>query len=233
MKIEMLERFIGPLKRKVLQSITRGVVQAINDSGGLQSLQVSLLADELHSEVDRVQNYGFTSNPLPGAEGVFLSVGGAREHGVVVVVDDRRFRLKPLASGEVAMYTDEGDKIHFKRGNIIEINSLTQVHVIAPTLTADCTTITANCTTATVNATSSVTLNTPSTTCTGDLQVDGNIHADGNISSDQNVSALMNVSASVDVSDQDGTMGTIRSVYNSHTHSDPQGGSTGGPTPTM
>ena len=52
-------------------------------------------------------------------------IGGDRSHGVVIVVADRRFRLQGLKPGEVALYTDEGDRIHFKRGRILDIETLT------------------------------------------------------------------------------------------------------------
>jgi phage gp45-like len=65
-----------------------------------------------------------------------------RSHGVVIVVADRRYRLQALAAGEVAIYTDEGDKIHFKRGRIIDIetqtlniNAATAVNFNTPTIT--------------------------------------------------------------------------------------------------
>lgn len=61
---------------------------------------------------------------------------------MVLVVADRRYRLKALAEGEVAIYTDEGDKIHFKRGRIIDIDTATlnirassAVNIDTPTLT--------------------------------------------------------------------------------------------------
>lgn len=50
-------------------------------------------------------------------------LGGNRAQGLAVKVDDRRYRLKGLACGEVALYTDEGDKIHLERGNLIVIYS--------------------------------------------------------------------------------------------------------------
>ncbi|MNN70592.1 Bacteriophage Mu Gp45 protein [compost metagenome] len=40
-------------------------------------------------------------------------------------VADRQFRLQGLESGEVALYTDEGDFLHFKRGRVIELETLT------------------------------------------------------------------------------------------------------------
>ncbi len=56
-----------------------------------------------------------------GAEAITLSVGGHRSHTVVINVDDRRYRLKGLKGGEVALYTDEGDFIHFQRGRIAKL----------------------------------------------------------------------------------------------------------------
>ncbi|WP_431477838.1 phage baseplate assembly protein domain-containing protein [Massilia eburnea] len=61
------------------------------------------------------RNTGFTSVPKPGAEGVVVFVGGNRDHGLVIAVEDRRFRLKGLASGEVAIYDDQGQKVHLTR----------------------------------------------------------------------------------------------------------------------
>lgn len=103
--------------------IGRAVISAVDDSKNIQLMKIDLLADETKEGVERFQNYGFTSYPKAGAEGLVLFVGGDRDHGIVVNVDDRRFRLKNLAEGEVALFTDEGDKIHFKRGNVIEIQT--------------------------------------------------------------------------------------------------------------
>ena len=49
--------------------------------------------------------------------------GGNRTSGIVVCVEDKRYRLKGLESGEVALYTDEGDSLVLKRDNTIEINT--------------------------------------------------------------------------------------------------------------
>ncbi|MGH3443611.1 MAG: phage baseplate assembly protein V, partial [Nitriliruptorales bacterium] len=53
-----------------------------------------------------------------------------------------RYRLQSLAPGEVAIYTDEGDKVHFKRGRVIDIETGTlnirasqAVNIDTPTLT--------------------------------------------------------------------------------------------------
>ncbi|PLP87422.1 phage baseplate assembly protein V [Pseudomonas sp. FFUP_PS_473] len=107
------------------QILARGVVTLVKATSKLQSLQMRLLAGEVKDGMEHFEPYGFTSNAHPGAEGIALFVGGDRSHGVVVCVADRQFRLRGLKSGEVALYTDEGDRLHFKRGRVIEVETLT------------------------------------------------------------------------------------------------------------
>lgn len=132
--IDQINKLIEPIKRRVLMSVARAVINLVDDSGKIQRQQVAMLEDEVRDQVERVQEYGFTSVPLPGAEAVTLFIGGNRDHGVVIATDDRRFRLKNLQSGEVAIYTDEGDKVVFKRGRVIEFTAGVRVEVIAPTV---------------------------------------------------------------------------------------------------
>lgn len=122
---------INRLATRVRLAVGRCVLAAVDDSLKLQGVTVTLLADEVRT-AERCQDYGFTSHPHPGAEGVALAVGGDRSHVLVLAVGDRRYRLQGLAQGEVAMYSDEGDSIVFKRGNVIEVTSATQVVVNAP-----------------------------------------------------------------------------------------------------
>lgn len=122
--------------------LARGTVVLANSANKLQSLQMRLTAGEVNDDMEHFEPYGFTSNPLAGAEGIATFLGGDRSHAVVLVVADRRYRLKALAAGEVAIYTDEGDKIHFKRGRVIDIDTATLnirassgVNIDTPTLT--------------------------------------------------------------------------------------------------
>ena len=115
----MIER----LARRVRLMIGRAVLNLVNDAGGLQTLQLSGLADETRDEVERVQNYGMSSVPLDGATVIMVAVAGVRDHLVAVAVDDPRYRPQNLQPGEVCIYTDEGDRILLKRGRIIEIDT--------------------------------------------------------------------------------------------------------------
>lgn len=48
-----------------------------------------------------------------------LFPGGDRSHGMAVIVADRRYRLKGLARGEVAIYDDQGQSVTLTRGGIV------------------------------------------------------------------------------------------------------------------
>lgn len=131
MAVDEFARRLNPLVQKVRLAISRAVVGRVQAAAGLQRLQVEALAGELHDGVERLQDYGFGSHPLPGSEAVICSIGGARSHPVAVVVDDRRFRIEPLDAGEVAIFDDLGQAVRLKRDRI-EVESPTMVLIKAP-----------------------------------------------------------------------------------------------------
>lgn len=118
------------LKVRVQNMVSRAVLKLVDDAKKFQLMQIGALPGETRDDLEHIGTYGFTSNPKPGAEAVILSVGGRREHAVVIACDDRRYRLRNLASGEVALYTDEGDKMVFKRGGTIEVTAKTVFKII-------------------------------------------------------------------------------------------------------
>lgn len=103
--------------------LVRGTVVLVDSARKLQALQMRLTAGEVKDGLEHFEPYGFTSNPLAGAEGIAAFIGGDRSHGVLLVVADRRYRVQGMEPGEVAIYTDEGAKIHLKRGRIIDIEA--------------------------------------------------------------------------------------------------------------
>lgn len=105
--------------------LARCSVALVNATAKMQTVQVRLLAGEVKDNIEHFEPYGFTSNAHPGAEGIAAFFAGDRSHGVVLCIADRRFRLKELKPGEVALYTDEGDCLHFKRGRVLEIQTMT------------------------------------------------------------------------------------------------------------
>lgn len=100
-----MERLLENLKRKIQLIIGRAVLLAVNNSTKTQGVQISLLADEISSDVERFQEYGFETYPLAGAEALALHVSGNRDEGVVITIHDNRYRPTDLKSGEVKVYT--------------------------------------------------------------------------------------------------------------------------------
>jgi phage baseplate assembly protein V len=157
------------LNDQVMNMIARGVLAATDDSKGVQVVSLSLLADERKDNVERFQNYGFTSVPTGESEAIVIFPGGDRSAGVIVALDDRGSRMTGLAAGEVAVYTHEGDSIVLKINNEIEIT--TRRLVINAEETVE------------INAQQDVTITTPTRVLvtTPLLRVEGDIQATGSI----------------------------------------------------
>jgi phage gp45-like len=94
----------------------RGIVKSVWE-GMIKRFSASGRPGETIANREYFQHYGFTSRPLPGAEIIIIREGN---HFVSIASDDRRYRVA-VEAGEVAIYTDEGDKVHFKRGKNIEV----------------------------------------------------------------------------------------------------------------
>jgi phage baseplate assembly protein V len=137
-----------PLYRKLMRQLhglaARCVLRLVDDALKMQAVQVGLLDGETGDNMERFQNYGYTSVPLPGAEGVALFLGADRAHGVIIAMDDRRYRLGGLEGGEVALYSIDdqepaGHRIVLRRGGLIEVRgdvidlrAATRLHLSAP-----------------------------------------------------------------------------------------------------
>lgn len=128
-------------------------VAARNKHGKLIGVDMQGLAGETVSG-ELFQHYGFTSAPLAGAEYIAIPVGGNSKHTVVVASEDGRYRVT-LKDGEVALYSDEGDYVHLKRGRVVE--------VVTETLL--------------VKAGTKVRFETPLIEATGEVQAEGNIQS--------------------------------------------------------
>lgn len=183
----------------------RGRGGPINNAAPVQLADADGLAGEQLRASELMQHYGFTSTPPAGFMYVAIPVGGKTAHSVMVATEHGTYRLKGLKTGEVAIYTDEGDSIVLKRGNLIEVttqtfrvNAGTAIELNAPTITG--------------NATSKVALNTPLVAASQDVNALGEVYDHGNK-----------------------TMSGMRQVFNTHTHNENNaaGGPTNQPNQAM
>jgi len=124
--VSQLNRFLEPIRVRIRMIVSRAIVSLIDDSKNMQIVQLNLMKDETKDGVERVQNYGFTSHPKPDAQAVVLFVSGNRDHGLVVALDDSRYRLKDLPEGGVAVYDFDGNYIKLTEANGIEIEAPNQ-----------------------------------------------------------------------------------------------------------
>lgn len=161
----MVRRQLEIVNRRINNSTARGVVQLTDVSKQMQTLQVTVLKDEVLDAVQYFEPHGFTSRAKQGAEAVLLCPGGNRASAFAIAVSDRRFRIKDLGEGEVAMYDDANNLIHFKQDKTLSVKSDTSVDFDVPDITT-----------------------TGNIVATGNINAGGNIHADGNVSADGDIS---------------------------------------------
>lgn len=129
---QVLKACLKPIQQRIMMMIARGVIESINDDDGMQTLKATLLAGEDKDGMERFQEFGFTSNPPAGSECVVIFPAGNREHGIIVSTNNRNFRIVGLASGESAVYTDDGTQMLFKKGGQVELTTAVKVQVNAP-----------------------------------------------------------------------------------------------------
>ena len=170
--INFFQRAIHPLKVTVQLLTGKAVIMKVDDTQDIQQVQVSALAEETLDKIARVQNFGFSSNPPIGSEAIIVALGGMRENVVVITADNRAVRIKNLASGESAVYTDDGTIIHLKKGGLIDVKAATKVLVTCPEVE-----ITGN------------------TKIGGNLQVVGNVVVNGTVQGDTTINATVMVGA--------------------------------------
>ena len=122
----LTNRMLAPFARRLRLMVGRAVVTAINDSGKIQTAQVKLLDGEVRDGVEVLHQHGFCSRPRIKPEGIYFSIGGDRDHGVMVAVGDRDSNRPDLAPGETVVYSNEDEdgnehRIIFKNGREIHV----------------------------------------------------------------------------------------------------------------
>lgn len=207
----------------------RGVVQSVDESPMMRTVQGEFLPGDVREGLEHFEPYGFTSRVKEGAEIIAGFLHGDRSHGIVLVTADRRFRLH-VEEGEVAIFDDQGQKVHLKRdgievvtpknltatvgGNVSETVQGTVTATVAGTVTATVSgNVTLKCPTLTVDC--------PNSTFTGNVTVSGAITGTGGLTVSGGSGASVNGSLTTT---GDVTAGGIS--LQGHTHGCPQGGNT-------
>lgn len=110
-----------------MRYIRKVLIGAVRD-GAVKRADATGLEGEVFTDAEFVQEYGLTSRPRSGASGVAAAQGNMV---TIIASDDRRYRLV-IDEGEVALYDDQGQKVHLKQNGEIEVSALSKVTVSAP-----------------------------------------------------------------------------------------------------
>jgi len=108
--------------KRIQMSLSRGIVRSIDDDNPIQLVKVSVLDNEVHDEIERLQNYGMSSKPTAPAEAAVLYFQGNRDDGIALAVDNSKSRPTGLKDDEVCFYSSAGQKILLKENGDIVFN---------------------------------------------------------------------------------------------------------------
>jgi phage baseplate assembly protein V len=117
-----VQRIIGTLRSKVFLSAGRGTLKTSDNSKSTAKMQGEFLKDEIISDIEKMEDYGFSSRPEEGAQIVAIFIDGNREQGLVVRSHDRRYRPVDLQPGEACMYHKDGSRVTMKANGDIELD---------------------------------------------------------------------------------------------------------------
>ena len=111
------------LANRIFMLFGKALINTVDDTTAIQLVKISGLADEVQDKIERVQNFGFTSNPPEGSESLVACIGGNRDHTVVIASDSSEHRKKNLKPGETAVYDKNGNYIYLKEDGSVEISA--------------------------------------------------------------------------------------------------------------
>lgn len=115
MNDDILQRMLAPLMRGVRLLFGRGILTGTSDGLKMQNAQMTSLDGETFDDVERPQQYGQISVPLPGAETFFGCLMGDRDQAVILVVEDKRYRPTGLPDGDSGIYHYEGHRLRLTK----------------------------------------------------------------------------------------------------------------------
>ena len=131
--ISLFSRLMKPRDDR-LNNLSRLGKVLMMKAGNTQSAQVQTANNEIADNVKFIEAYGFTAKPKQNSECILLNIQGNPGNVVALVIGNRELRFKKLNDGEVAMYDDSGNLLHFKNGGIIDFKAPENMNQTAQTI---------------------------------------------------------------------------------------------------
>ncbi len=126
-----LERELAQIMRRLDMMVARGASTGISDGGGMQTMQADMLEGEAIDELERFQSFGISSVPPAGSDALAVFIGGNRDQGVVLAINDRGSRPTGLQAGETMIYNAAGELVIKPKTKVI-IEAPQTVEITAP-----------------------------------------------------------------------------------------------------
>ena len=113
MNINDVKKILMPIKQKIFLLIGRAILQAIDVTKKTTTIQVTGLANETISDVEKIDEFGFSSNPpIDGdSEVVIVFVNGNRDQGLALKVHHKSTKPTDLSEGDTRIYDNFGNQI--------------------------------------------------------------------------------------------------------------------------
>lgn len=103
-----LQRLISPIITRIRRVCMGAIIRRVDDSGNLQKMQVETLGHSVYDNVEKFEQFGFTSNPPLGLDAIIIERAGKH---IIVAIGDRKYRIKNMKSGDTAIYDVRGQTI--------------------------------------------------------------------------------------------------------------------------
>jgi len=120
-----------PLRIRAANMIRRAVIQLINDSPKLQTLQLEVMGaldgegddPEIQDEIENFAHYGFTSSPPKGSEAILLRLGGEPNVQAVIATAYREDRPKLASAGDVTLWDIHGHRLELREAEVVIVSN--------------------------------------------------------------------------------------------------------------
>jgi phage baseplate assembly protein V len=129
--MEQIRREIGRALAGVRGAFRAGQI-GMQIATRIQRMEAEGLAGEALSDVELVQQFGFTSAPPDGSLLIVLPLGGRTSASVVVATEHGAYRFRVDNQGESALYSQWGDVVHLRKDRSIRVAAALKVVIDSP-----------------------------------------------------------------------------------------------------
>ncbi len=120
-----------PLHRRLRALASRATIARVDDAPQLQQVQVTVMAGERLTGVQRLQYFGHSAVPPAGSTCLLVSIAGSRTH-CIVIGGEHESRPRDLEPGESQVYNAAGDHIWLKANGEIAVKASLKVTIDSP-----------------------------------------------------------------------------------------------------